>query len=297
MLVAKNQPAHIHVEVRDYDGVLTAATGNVAVVIRDIDGTTVSSGNATASQHGHDAGIYIYTLTNAVTGTLGLYEATATYTLSGSTYTRTYQIEVVEAYLFEINELRDRDSSITEVSYPADMIRAARDKVTEALESAAQVAFAKRVKRVTLSGEGTSQILLPDVEISEIISCTIYDEDTGTDTSDDITGNELLDIEVNRTTGLLTRTDGQIFPIGSNNVVVDYEHGYDAVPGPIRSAALTLAIEYLVPSALPARALSQSTDIGDFRISVANIDLGRETGIPMVDAAIQQYGRRRPRLG
>lgn len=297
MLVAKGSPAHLHVEVRDYDGILSTPTGNVAVVVKDIDDTTVASGNAAASQHGHDTGIYSFTLPTAVTGTLGVYIATATWTLSGSTVTRTYEIEVVSEFLFEIHELRDLDSSITESSYSADRIRAAREAATSELERAAQVSFSKRSKRVILNGDGTSKLVLPDVEVTEILGCTIYGEDTGADVADDVTGSEFVDLEVNRETGVITRTDGQWFPDGSNNVVVDYEHGFDYVPAPVRRAAMKLAIEHLVPSGLPARATSQSTDIGDFRISVANVDLGRWTGIPDVDSVIDQFGRPRPRLG
>lgn len=294
MLVAKGRPAVLRVEVRNFDGILTAPTGSVSVVVKDVDDATVASGNASATA---TTGVYSYTLPTAVTGELGAYVAVSSCTVSGSTLTRTYEIDVVGDYLFEINELRDRDSSITEVSYPAEMVRDVREKVTQDLETAAQVAFSKRVKRAILNGDGSSSLLLPDVEVSEVLAVVVYGEDAGVDVGDDVTGTDLTDVEVDRTTGLMTRTDGQVFPAGSNNILVDYECGYDTVPGPIRAAALTLAIEYLVPSSMPARATSQSTDIGDFRISVANIDLGRETGIPAVDAAIQRYGRTRPRLG
>lgn len=294
MLVAKGRPAQIKIEVRNFDDVLAAPTGSVAVVITDVDDLTVSSGNATSST---PTGTYLYTLPTAVTGTLGVYTATATYTLSGSTVTRSYPIEVVSDYLFDIHELRDMRSTISETNYPAALVRSAREAATVEIEQSAQVAFVKHVKRVTMSGDGSSTLLLPDVEVTEILSCVLYSEDTGVDDDDEILGTELIDIEVNRETGLVTRTDGQAFPLGSNNVVIDYEHGFDAIPEPIRQAAMTLAIEYLVPSGLPVRATAQSTDLGDFRISVANPDLGRDTGIPSVDAAIQKYGRRRPRLG
>lgn len=297
MLVAKGQPAHLHIEVRDYDGTLVAATGTVNVTVKDIDEVTVATGTATASQHGHDAGIYTYNLTTAVTNNLGIYEATVTYTVSGSNYTRTYEIVTVGEHLFEIHELRARDSRITAAAYPADYIRTARDSVTDALETAAKVAFSTKPARATLSGDGTTTLLLPHVEVTAINGCTVYVEDAGADTADEITGDELIDIEVNRETGLITRTDGQVFPVGSNNVIVDYEHGYERVPGPVRDAAMTLVIEAIVPSQMPARATAQSTDVADFRISVANVELGRDTGIPAVDAVIAQYGRKRPGLG
>lgn len=294
MLVAKGRPAVLTVEVRDFDAILCAPDAAPTVVITDVDGTTVSTGTATATDA---TGIYTYTVPSAVTCTLGVYTAEASFDLSGEPASVSYALEVVGEYLFEINEIRDRDHAITESSYPAGLIRAARESATDAIETAAQVAFSKRASRAILSGDGTSTLLLPDVEVAAILACIIYDEETGTDTADEVTGDELIDVEVNRETGVVTRTDGQVFPVGSNNVLIDYEHGYDRVPAPVREAAITLAIEYLVPSALPARATAQATDLGDFRISVANIDLGRDTGIPAVDSVIQQFGRRRPRLG
>lgn len=298
MLVAKGRPAHLHVEVRDYDGVLAAATGNVAVVVKDIDGTTVASGNATASPHGHDLGIYTFDLPVAVTGTLGVYEATATWTLASATTTRVYEVETVNEYLFEIHELRDKERALENTTnYPADRIRQARDEATADLERSAEVAFSTRSTRQILSGVGTTRLLLPHVEVTQILGVTIYGEDTGADVADEITGTELTDVEIDREAGVLVRTDGKVFPVGSNNILVDYEHGYERPPAPVRQAAMALAIEYLVPSGLPARATAQSTDLGDFRISVANEDLNRPTGIPAVDAVIAKFGRRRPRVG
>lgn len=295
MLVAKGRPASLTIEVRNYDGVLAAATGNVVVTVKDIDNTTVGTGNASASP---TAGVYTYAIPSAVTDSLGVYEATATYTLSGAPVTRVYSVETVNDYLFEIHELRDRDRALeNSTNYPAERIRQARDEATADLERSAEVAFATRSTRQILSGNGTSRLLLPHLEVSAIIGVTLYDEDTGVDSSDDLTGTDLQDVEVDREAGVLIRTDGQVFPLGSNNVIVDYEHGYELPPAPVRQAAMTLAEEYLVPSGLPARATSQSTDLGNFRISVANEDLNRPTGIPSVDAVIAKFGRRRPRIG
>lgn len=297
MQVAKGVAAHLHIDVRDEDGVLAAATGNVAVVVKDVDGATVASGNATAGQHGHDVGEYSFTLPTAVTGELGEYTATATYTLSGVVHTRTFPIEVIGSFLFEIHELRDFDRAIQSTNdYPAESIREAREIVTRRLERAAQVAFSPRVKRVTLDGDGTRRLLLPDVMVTDVLSVTVYGEDIGADVADEVTGNELLDIEWDGDAGVLVRTDGSVFPEGSRNIVVDYQHGYEQVPATVRRAAMMVAVEVLVPSGLPQRATAQSTDLGDFRISVANLELGRPTGIPDVDVTIAEFGRRRPRF-
>lgn len=295
MLVAKGRPAVLTIEVRDFDGVLVAATGSVSVVVKDVDDVSVASGTASASD---TTGVYTYSLPTGVTGSLGSYVATATATVSGSTVTLPYHVEVVGSYLFEIHELRERDRALeNESNFPAEMIRRAREDATAVIERSAQVSFARRVSRVILSGDGSSTLLLPDVEVASILGCVVYDEASGVDVGDEVTGSELEDLEVNPATGVVTRTDGQAFPVGSNNVLIDYEHGYEYVPARIKTAAMILAEESIVPSGTPARATSQSTDLGDFRISVANVDYGRDTGIPEVDAAIALFGRRRPRLG
>ena len=296
MLIAKGRPATLTIEVRDFDGVLVAvSSGHVQVQIKDVDDATVVSGNATATA---EVGVYTFDIQSGVHDHLGEYQANLTYHVGGHPVNRVVPIDVVGEYLFELHELRGRDPKlVNETAYPAEDLRRARETATQEIETAAMVAFATRRRRVTLSGKGTAELLLPDVKVTQIVSVTLYDEDTGADDDESITGDELLDIEVRPESGVLVRTDGAAFPYGSNNVVVEYDHGYEVPPAKIREAALTLALESVVPSGLNPRATSESTDLGSFRISVANEDLNRPTGIPSVDTAIQKYGFRRPSTG
>lgn len=297
MLVALNRPAHLHIAVRDYDGNLVTASTTVSVSVRDVDGDVVATGTAVPSIHGHHVtGWYDYNLPVAVTGTLGVYETTATWTISGVTSSVTYELETVGDYLFDIADLRAFEPTITANDYDADKIREARDYATDRLENAAQVAFATRRRVLTLSGDDTTRLMLPDTRITAVNAVSIYGEDIGTDLLDDaLDGDAFADVEIDENAGVLVRTN-EVWPRGHDNIVVDYEHGYTSVPGPVRRAAMMLAIEYLVPSALPARATAQATDLGDFRISLANPSQGRDTGIPEVDAVIATYGARRPRV-
>lgn len=297
MLVALNRPAHIHIPVRDYDGNLVTASTTVTVSVRDAYDDVVASGSATPSVHGHHtSGWYDYNLPVAVTGNLGVYEATATWTISGATSSVTYGLETVGNYLFEIADLRAFEPSITANDYDADKVREARDYATDRLQNAAQVAFTTRRRVLTLSGDDTTRLMVPDTRITKVNSASIYGEDIGTDLlDDDLLGSELADVEIDDAAGVLVRTN-EVWPRGHENVVVDYEHGYEVTPGPVKRAAMMLAIEFLVPSALPARATAQATDLGDFRISLANPAAGRDTGIPEVDAVIATYGARRPRV-
>ena len=62
---------------------------------------------------------------------------------------------------------------------------------------------------------------------------------------------------------------------------------------PVSTAVMILAREYIFRTALSSRATVEATDVGFFRLSVAGP--GRPTGIPEVDTAILEFGRRRPR--
>lgn len=70
-----------------------------------------------------------------------------------------------------------------------------------------------------------------------------------------------------------------------------YVHGLKRFPEPVRRACATLAASYLLPSRIPSRASGESTDAGFLRYTLAGVD--GATGIPEVDAVIQQYGRHR----
>lgn len=81
---------------------------------------------------------------------------------------------------------------------------------------------------------------------------------------------------------------------GSPEVEVTYRCGLAAVPDAIRAATAALAASYLTPSRVPDRATGESTDAGMLHFTLAGID--GATGIPDVDAAITQFGRRRPEV-
>jgi hypothetical protein len=78
-------------------------------------------------------------------------------------------------------------------------------------------------------------------------------------------------------------------------VTVHYVHGYNYPPGAITRAGLILSREYLIKSDIPGRATA--TTVGDqlFRITVAGRD--GVTGLPEVDAAIAQFGRKSFAIG
>lgn len=266
--------------VKDADGAATTVTPVPQVTITDDAGTAVvSNQNTTLS-----SGVYNYTLASAIRNELGVYEATYTYTQSGQSVTVSEKFEVVGNHLFEIADLRAFDEALADTTtYPSTALADARDSATERLENAADVAFTSRVTRQTLSGDNTTHLLLPHTDVFELLEVWI----------DNVQIDE---------TDVFVRPEGVLvydhyWTYGLNNIEVRYRHGYEQTPTPVSRAAMMLAVEHAVVSALPTRAMSQTTDVGDFRISIANVDAGRDTGIPEVDAVISRFGRRRPVLG
>jgi hypothetical protein len=296
-LFARNRAGTLTFTVRNEDGTPTAPTGSVAVTVRDVAGTSIATGTATA---GAGTGVFTYALPSDVRSNLGRYEVTFTYTLSGVEETVVVPVEVVAALLFDVAEIREVYPELADTQrYTSAEIRRARDEATARLEEASNVAFATRRTVETISGDDTTRLLLPDVEVTGVASVTIYEETIpGPDAVEDaFDATELADVEIDGPAGVLKRTDGDVWPRGHRNVVVEYEHGFEFPPEPVRRAAMKLAVEALVPSALPSRALSQTTDLGEIRMSVANPEAGRPTGDPEIDAVILQFGRRRPTIG
>lgn len=274
-------------EYTNDDGVVTHITTPVSVTIRDGAGTTIYTGTPTL--HGNHLDI---TIPVATLPTLDTYEFTWTGTISSTTVTWTSDVELVGGYLFEIADLRNADRAFTDTAkYPTDVLKQVRTWVEDVIEgtTAANVAFVPRGNRVTLDGSNRYKtqawgIDVPDFELRQVFAAKVN-------------GTALTNAQV---TGLICddntvwRTD-TIWQTGHQNVQLHYSHGFDRAPGAITRAALLLAREYLVKSDLPSRATA--TSIGDqlFRLTIA----GRDgiTGLPDVDAAIAQFGRRGYKIG
>lgn len=283
MRVALNRPATLTVTVRNYDGTAVAPTAAPSVSVTDIDNVEVAAGTATAVVG--STGVYTYNLPAVdVLDTLGAYAVTFEWAVAGKNDQLIIPVEVVNNHLFEIHEIRAWDNAFSDaVRYTADEIREARDRGSDRLEKGAQVAFTSRQTRETLSGDGSTTLMLPNSLVTEIVGVIVDDYEFTEEDIDQL----ILDPE-----GVITNYAGWTY--GTRNIVVDYVHGYPTTPAEVKTAAMIVAKDHLVPSATPGRATSQSTDLGEFRISVANLDAGRPTGIPEVDTVIALYGRRRP---
>lgn len=262
------------------DGVAQTVTSPVSIVIRDGAGTVAVTDTPTIV-----SGKMQYVLDAADVPKLDTYTATWTGVVGGESQSWTTTFELVGDYLFEISDLRSEDRAFTDaVKYPAARLKQIRVWVEDVIEGdkAAAVAFVPRGRRVVLDGNGNPGLWCPDVEISEVYSVKI---DGVT-----LTQSELDEIVVDDCILWMGATR-HVWAAGHQNIEVHYVHGKPRCPGPVTRAALMLAREYLVKSDLPGRATASS--IGDqwFRLTVAGRD--GVTGLPEVDAAIDQHGRKR----
>ena len=84
---------------------------------------------------------------------------------------------------------------------------------------------------------------------------------------------------------------------GVGNVAVLYEHGRRSPEAPVKRAGIRLAKSVLLPSPLTAdeRATAVFTDIGGYRLTLPGRD--GPTGLPDVDAVLDQFGRLSGRIG
>lgn len=195
--------------------------------------------------------------------------------------------EIVGGFMFEIADLRDQDRTFTLDKYPSPVLREVRSWVEDVIEGprAANVAFVPRSARITIDGSGTHTLPLPNLDVREVYAVTVN-------------GTAWTEAELAQITpadGLLFLEWGKIWPGGKRNITLHYSHGLDRPPGAITRAGLMLAREYLVKSDVPGRATA--TSIGDqlFRLTIAGRD--GVTGIPDVDAAIDQFGRKTYTVG
>lgn len=270
------------IEPLDDNGAPIVVTAPFTVEVVDGGGTSTYTGSAT-----YTSGILSAEIPVADMPLLDTYTITWGGEVDGDSTLWVDQVELVGGYLFELKDLRARDRAFADTGkYPTALLDSKRFEVEDTLESqkAAAVAFVPRGRRVTLDGSGRAAIALPDLEVRELYSITVDGVA--------LTSGELNAVIID---DAWLHLESSVWTKGVRNVAVHYAHGLDAPPPPITRAALTLAREYLAGSDLPGRATA--TSIGDqmYRLTIAGRD--GVTGLPEVDAAVDQHGRKRFRIG
>lgn len=241
------------------------SAGAVTVAVKRLDGTTVASGAATAGTPGQ----YSY----ALAGQAEL--DTLTVDWSGSLGTERDVVEIVGGHLFDLAEARSQPPPLDATKYPTATLRAKRVEVEVECERICGVAFVPRYERVVLDGSGGEPLVLPRVEIRAVRSVSIGGAIT--------TG---VDFDP---AGVIYRAGGASWPAGRRNVLVEYEHGYDAPPEDLKMAAMLRLRSRLTmtSSGVPDRAITwTAAEGGTYRIALPS---KTKTGVPDVDAAYEGH--------
>lgn len=263
----------------------TDSSTTVTVTVVDANGTAVASGNATSAGAGQ------YTFALAGQPLTMLLTVTWSATIAGSSVTETSYAEVVGGFFFSLVEGRASDSTLADTGkFPTADLSAKRLEVEVECEEICDRAFVPRYRRTVLGGSGSSELMLAGVnEIRSIRSVKVASQIGETFTA--LTPGQLAKLAVTPDRVLL-RTDGDIWPEGRSNVIVELEYGLDAPPPDLKRASLTRLRSRLnaARSGVPERALSYTTDVGGtYRLSVPD---AYTTGLPDVDAAYERYSLR-----
>jgi hypothetical protein len=274
----------------DDDGDATAPAGVVTIGVVDADGTVVVAPATATAGTGSDPRTYNLAAQTA----LGL--LTATWSDAGDSSTHRQLVEVVGAFYFSVAAARAADTSLASTTkYPAATIIRARREVEAQCEQITGVAWVPRYRRARVDGTGVCELVLPDMALRSVRSVRVYSDG---DTYTEFTADELAAIPVGDgeapLAGIATRTDGGVWTAGRQNIVVEYEHGYDRPPFDLAEAAIIHLRHQLnsTKTGLTDRATAfQPVDGGNVLLATAG-RFGFETGIPHVDAVYARYDHR-----
>jgi hypothetical protein len=293
--VAKTAPATLsHTFV--VGETVTDPTGQTATVaIVDANGTTVVASTAATRT---SAGVFTYAL--AGQPQLARYTANWTGTFSGSAMAETDYVEIAGGFFFNLADARASDSSLADATkYPLAALTTARQEVEDECEQICDRAFVPRYRRAVLDGSGTADLLLTDYawavdgrsagDVRTIRAASVAPQVGQTFVA--LTSTQLAALTVTAD-GVLKRVDGNIWTEGVQNVIVEYEYGWDGPPSDLVRAALTRLRTRLNwnRSGVPDRASSfTAVDGGTYRLDLPG---AFKTGIPEVDAVYGRYSRR-----
>jgi hypothetical protein len=278
-----NTAGTVTLKVYDGNGDLVDLSAPPTVTVKDGAAATLGSGTATRLS----LGFYSFNVTPTMTALLDEIDIVWTGTLAGTPVTFTTRAVVASEHPITLAELRGSYKDlVNETKYPDSAVIEARDTATERLERAMKVALVPRGRRVSLDGDDTSLLILPDRAVTSVYSV----KQSGVAVGFGYSVVEWGAIQASAGGGYFAKPTA-----AGEQYAVHYVHGWEEPPLPVRRALRLLAVEMLVPSSLPARASSLATDAGQFRLTIAGRD--GYTGLPEVDAVIDQFGMATPAVG
>lgn len=259
------------------DEVLTDADGAVNVTVRRLDSTIVAG--PTVAGH-PSVGVYTYPL--PAPSQLDMLTVDFIGFVAGSSVEIRYHVEVVGDFLFGLAAARN-DLRIPSTVSTVDLASARVEVETVAEDVSSRegprIAFVPRFARVILNGSGTSGLALPHALIRSVRSITVNGTVWSVGQLATITPSE---------SGVLWLSGGT-WPVGRQNIVVEYEHGMSYSPPSVTGAALQhlRAVLARPRSGVPDRTQSYTT--GDGATYRLTMPTASTTGLPEVDAVYQRF--------
>jgi hypothetical protein len=273
--------ATLSVVVRDSDGEPVAPTGAVTVGVTRSDGSTVVAAG-TATGPGGTAAERTVTLNAAAVADLDV--LTATWTNGDATWTTT--AEVVGGFYAALADIRSADPALADTERnPARLLVAARRIVETEFEDICGRAFVPRFTVELLDGTGTDTLNLSAPLLRRVRWARHSD---GTPV-----GVNVASIPADPA-GIAVRDDGGVWPAGTRNIEVGFEHGYDRPPPDVRDAFIARLRDVVNRSrrGISERATTfTATEGGTYGLAVAGRG-GSITGLPDVDVVLRRYTSR-----
>jgi hypothetical protein len=282
--ILRGSAATVSVLLRDQHGDPAEPSGTVTVGVVAADGTEVlAAGTATTAGA---TGVRTRALTAAQTANLAV--LTATWTDSGDSSTHTTTIEVVGGYYASPAEIRAGDITLgDETKYPDARIRSARTEVEFEFERVCGFSFVPRYRRTRLSGNGSGHLVLPDPYLRRVRSVRCH---TSATTYTSLDAGAIASIPA-EPAGVAVRTDGGYWPAGTDNIVIEYEHGLDRPPADIVGAFMLRIRDRLNRDrrGVPDRASTFTSEAGGTYSLLVPGQRGSITGIPDVDSVLIEH--------
>lgn len=276
-MILRNTSAQISVTLSVDDAETDPSPDSATVQITREDGTVLVAETA-ATEGG--TGRFTFQLTPTHTADLDVLTATWQMTVGGMEQTLTTFHEIVGGFICSLEAISAAMVAGGGAAPDAATLRTLRANAERKLEDACNVAFRPRYAREKLDGDGTDELFLAHPRTLAPITATV--------SGAALSGGELAEVEPTRAG--FYREAG--WAGGRRNIEIAYEHGWPSPPEPITRAAIKLAAVYFEAGG-DDRISRFREDDQEFFLSVAGAN--RDTGIPDVDRAIQDY--RYPVLG
>lgn len=285
------------------DEMAVDADATVTVTVTRLDGTAVDTQNATGPDPNHQ---YSYTFPGR--DVLDLLHVVWTLSIGGDAITLDQdEIEVCGGNYFTLTDARNIDPQLKNtVTYPTSTLAETRIEVEDECERITDQAWVPRFAREVLDGQGRGELRLfhplvraiRSVEVRASASSAYIPFDT----------NQLAAVAGGRDgvlrldSGFVWSTTswwvwGWLWPLGRENIIVEYEHGNDFPPSDIRRASkrrfksMALGTKSGLPDTAERIAV---TEMGTVLLASPDID---KTGLPEVDATYARHPSPRPGFG